>query len=159
MHEVDMIVNGVNRTESIPADATLLHALRDRLDLTGPKAVCEVGTCGGCTVLIDDLPVYSCLVLAVECDRQRIDTVEGLSDGADLSALQESFASCDALQCGYCTPGQLMSLEGLRRANPTPDSEEIMASIQGNLCRCGAYRHILDAAHRVFDVEQPGCGR
>ena len=148
-----MVVNGVSRRTATPDGEVLLHSLRDRLDLTGPKAVCEVGTCGACTVLVDDVAVYSCLVLTAECDGRRIDTVEGLGDGSELSGLQEAFAACDALQCGYCTPGQLMSLEGLRRARPEPDLDAVVGAVQGNLCRCGAYRHILEAACSAFGVD------
>lgn len=143
-------VNGRNRTTLVDAGDSLLHTIRDEFELTGAKPVCEVGTCGACTVLLDDRAVYSCLVLAAECDGRRVDTVEGLADGSALSPLQAAFAECDALQCGYCTPGQLMSLEGLRRSNPTPDHDEIERSVQGNLCRCGAYRHILEAARSAL---------
>ncbi|WP_040494764.1 (2Fe-2S)-binding protein [Ilumatobacter nonamiensis] len=147
-------VNGRTRHADVDAGATLLHTIRDEFDLTGAKPVCEVGTCGACTVLLDDVAVYSCLVLGAECEGRRVDTVEGLADGSELSPLQTSFAQCDALQCGYCTPGQLMSLEGLRRNNPDPSDDEIESAVQGNLCRCGAYRHILEAAHRAFGDER-----
>lgn len=146
-------VNGRRRRTDVAAGATLLDTIRDEFELTGAKPVCEVGTCGACTVLLDDVAVYSCLVLGAECDERRVDTVEGLADGPDLSPLQASFAECDALQCGYCTPGQLMSLEGLRRDNPSPSTDEIESAVQGNLCRCGAYRHILEAARRAFGDE------
>ena len=146
-HDISIEVNTTLRRTAVGAGETLLDTVRNRFALTGAKAVCEVGTCGACTVLVDDQPVYSCLMLAVECDGRRVDTVEGLSDGPIPSPLQAAFAECDALQCGYCTPGQLMSLEGLRRNNSTPDDDDIERAIEGNLCRCGAYRHILDAAH------------
>lgn len=150
VHQISVAVNGTARRITIEASTTLLDSLRTEFGLTGAKPVCEVGTCGACTVLLDDAAVYSCLVLGAECDDARVDTVEGLADGNELSALQRSFAECDALQCGYCTPGQLMSLEGLRRADPSPDRTAIEQAVQGNLCRCGAYRHILEAAEAAF---------
>lgn len=145
-------MNGESRRLAVEAGTTLLHALRDELELTGAKPSCEAGTCGACTVLVDDRAVYSCLVLAAECDGQRVDTVEGLADGSHPSPLQEAFAECDALQCGFCTPGQLMSLEGLRRESAAPDMADVEEAVQGNLCRCGAYRHILEAAEKALVV-------
>ncbi len=148
-HDMRMEVNGRARRMSVDSGTTLLHAVRDQLGLTGAKPSCEVGTCGACTVLIDDEAVYSCLVLAAECDGRRVDTVEGLDhDGP--SPLQQAFAECDALQCGFCTPGQLMSLEGLRRSNPDPTTEDVEHAVEGNLCRCGAYRHILAAGEQAL---------
>ncbi|WP_420451921.1 (2Fe-2S)-binding protein [Ilumatobacter sp.] len=152
LHEITVEVNSTTRRASFDPGTTLLDALREEFSLTGAKPVCEVGTCGACTVLVDDRAVYSCLTLAAECDGRRVDTVEGLADGQELSALQRSFAECDALQCGYCTPGQLMSLEGLRRSDREPDREAIEHAVQGNLCRCGAYRHILDAAEAALSA-------
>ena len=148
--EITVEVNGRARRTTVDPGATLLETVRDDFALTGAKAVCEVGTCGACTVLLDDRAVYSCLTLAAECDGHRVDTVEGLADGRELSPLQRAFAEFDALQCGYCTPGQLMSLEGLRRAEPSPDRASIERAVQGNLCRCGAYRHILEAAEAAL---------
>ena len=147
---VSVTVNGRPRHVAVEAGDSLLSTLRDGVGLTGAKPACEVGTCGACTVLLDDEAVYSCLVLGVECEGRRVDTVEGLADGASLSSLQTAFVECDALQCGFCTPGQLMSLEGLRRRNPTPSTDDIERAIQGNLCRCGAYRHILEAAESAL---------
>lgn len=151
--QISVEVNGRDRRVGVDAGSTLLDMIRTEFHLTGAKPVCEVGTCGACTVLLDDRAVYSCLVLAAESDGRRVDTVEGLADGSDLSQLQRSFTECDALQCGYCTPGQLMSLEGLRRSNRSPNDDEIETAVQGNLCRCGAYRHILEAARAGFGAQ------
>lgn len=143
---VTLTVNGRTHPLAIEPRRSLLDALRRDVGLTGTKEVCAMGNCGACTVLVDDAPVYSCLVLAVESEGQSIETVEGLSDGQDLAPLQQAFVDCDALQCGFCTPGQIMSLEGLRRRDPDPDDAAIEHALVGNLCRCGAYRHILEAA-------------
>lgn len=152
-HDITVTVNGRRRQTAVDASSTLLETLREDLGLTGAKPACEVGTCGACTVIVDDIAVSSCLVLAAEVDGCSVDTVEGLADGQTPSKLQSCFASCDALQCGFCTPGQLMSLEALRRSTPNPSAEQIESAVQGNLCRCGAYRHILEAAHQAFDAK------
>ena len=149
-HQIAVSVNGRHRQATVEAGTTLLHAVRDEFELTGAKPVCEVGTCGACTVIVDDEAVYSCLVLAAECDGRSVDTVEGLADENGPSDLQQAFAECDALQCGFCTAGQLMSLEALRRSDSSPGRDAIERSVQGNLCRCGAYRHILEAAEKAL---------
>lgn len=150
---VTLRVNGAERSVAVPTARTLADVLRFDLDLTGTKTVCEQGNCGACTVLVDDLAVYSCLILAVECEGQRVDTVEGLADGATLAPLQRAFAECDALQCGYCTSGQLMSLEGLRRSGDEPTEQAIERAVTGNLCRCGAYNHIRLAARQALGTD------
>jgi len=150
---VSVVVNGRTRRTAVEPGTTLLHALRQEFDLTGAKPACEVGSCGACTVVLDDRAVYSCLVLAAECHGHKVDTVEGLDVGGNPSDLQRSFAECDALQCGFCTPGQLMSLEALRRSDTHPDRQAIETAVQGNLCRCGAYQHILEAAERAFATD------
>jgi xanthine dehydrogenase YagT iron-sulfur-binding subunit len=125
---------------------TLLFVLREKLGLTGSKEGCGRGECGACTVLIDGIPRYACLTLAVEAASTSVTTVEGLLRGEELGPVQSAFVEEDALQCGYCTPGQIMAVEGLLRANPDPSVEEIRTAVSGNLCRCGAYSHILKAA-------------
>lgn len=147
---VHLDVNAISRSVAVEPDRTLLEVLREELGLTGTKAVCEMGDCGACTVLLDDRAVCSCLVLAVEVEGQRVETIEGVADGQTLSPVQQAFVDCDALQCGFCTPGQIMSLEGLSRADRSPSEADIEAAVLGNLCRCGAYRHILDAANRAL---------
>ena len=149
-HTIDLEVNGHAHRLEIPSRRTLLDLLRDQLYLTGTKKVCDMGHCGACTVYRDGLPVLSCLTLAVACDGAEIATVEGLeqTDGT-LSAVQQAFIECDALQCGFCTPGQLMSATALLRDNPDPTEDEIRVGMAGNLCRCGAYQGILDAVQRA----------
>lgn len=143
---VQLDVNHQPRTVAVEPERTLVETLRTDLELTGTKESCGMGDCGSCTVLLDGRAVYACLVLTVECAGHTVETIEGVADGRELSALQEAFVACDAFQCGFCTPGQVMSLEGLRRRVADPTLDDVEVAVQGNLCRCGAYRHILDAA-------------
>lgn len=138
-------VNGHSHQVLVEPRWTLLHVLRERLGLTAAKIGCERGECGSCTVLIDDIPRYACLTLAVEAEGRRIETAEGLMDGERLGQVQASFVKEDGLQCGYCTPGQIMAAEGLLRRNPNPSFDEIRTGMSGNLCRCGTYAHIFNA--------------
>lgn len=140
-------VNGHIHELEITADELLIDTVRERLGLTGAKQPCGMGNCGACTVLLDDAPVYSCLVLTVECDEHTIRTVEGLADGDRLDPVQEAFVAADALQCGFCTPGQVLSVRALLDEVPDPTDDDVAHALTGNLCRCGAYRHILAAAH------------
>lgn len=142
---ITLNVNGRPHPVLVEPRWSLLFVLRERLGLTGAKIGCQRGECGSCTVLIDDIPRYACLTLAVEAEGRRIETVEGLMDGEELGVVQQSFAEADGLQCGYCTPGQIMAAEGLLRANPDPSFDEIRIGMSGNLCRCGAYAHIFNA--------------
>jgi len=128
---------------------TLLSFLRDVLGLTGTKCGCEIGECGACTVLINGKAVNSCLVLAPQIDGQEITTVEGLAKGSQLHPLQESFLDHDAVHCGFCTPGMLMSAKELLDENPNPTEEEARMAISGNLCRCSGYQQIVDAIVKV----------
>ncbi len=144
-HVITLIVNGLQEELLVPSNMTLLHALRDELGLTGTKNGCEAGECGACTVLVNGEPMNSCLVLAVELDGQEITTVEGLAVGGELTPLQEKFAELNAVQCGYCTPGVLMSATALLKRNPHPTEEEITEALVGNLCRCTGYQRIIDA--------------
>jgi xanthine dehydrogenase YagT iron-sulfur-binding subunit len=133
---------------------SLLFVLRERLGLTGAKMGCERGECGSCTVLIDDLPRYACMTLAVEAEGCDIITLEGLMNGETLGDVQEAFLEHDAFQCGYCTPGQIMAVEGLLRAKPEPSADEIRKGVSGNLCRCGAYTHIFQAVKRAAELKR-----
>lgn len=128
---------------------TLLDALRVDCGLTGTKKCCDMGNCGACTVVVNGEAVYSCLMLASECEGAEVSTVEGLASGDQLHPLQQAFMDEDAFQCGYCTAGQLMSLKALFDTTPDADEEAIRLAVAGNLCRCGAYRHILAAAASV----------
>ncbi|WP_034608301.1 (2Fe-2S)-binding protein [Megalodesulfovibrio gigas] len=142
---LSLTVNGVARTVLAEPRWTLLHVLRECLGITSPKPGCERGECGSCTVLVDGVARYACLMLAFEAQGRNIETVEGLMDGERLGPVQQAFLEEDALQCGYCTPGQIMAAEALLRQQPDPTLEEIRVGMSGNLCRCGAYRHILTA--------------
>ncbi|MGD8308402.1 MAG: (2Fe-2S)-binding protein [Chromatiales bacterium] len=142
---VDLDVNGKTHAVLVEPRWSLLYVLREELGLTAAKIGCERGECGSCTVLIDDVPRYACLTLAVEAQGVRIETAEGLMEGERLGQVQASFVKEDGLQCGYCTPGQIMAAEGLLRANPDPSFDEIRTGMSGNLCRCGAYTHIFNA--------------
>ncbi len=138
-------VNGETRAVAFPTHHTLLEVLREELALTGTKHGCELGECGACTVLVDGLPVLSCLVLAAEMDGREIETVEGMQIGNRLHPLQETFADLGAAQCGYCTPGILMAAKALIAHNPKPAEGEIREALSGNLCRCTGYHKILQA--------------
>ncbi|MEW6336892.1 MAG: (2Fe-2S)-binding protein [Acidobacteriota bacterium] len=149
-------VNGRQHRVLVEPRWTLLQVLREKLGLTGTKPGCERGECGACTVLFDGVPRYACLTLAVEAEGHEITTVEGLMDGEALGPVQQAFAEEDALQCGYCTPGQIMAAEGLLRAKPQPTLEEIRVAMSGNLCRCGAYPHIVKAVRRAAGARRGG---
>ncbi len=150
-------VNGRTHKLLVEPRWTLLYVLRDRLGLTGTKPGCERGECGACTVLVDGVPRYSCLTLALEAAGKEITTVEGLLKGEELGPTQRAFAEEDAFQCGYCTPGQVMAAEGLLRENPRPAIDEVRLGMSGNLCRCGAYAHIFKAVRRAAQLRRaPG---
>jgi xanthine dehydrogenase YagT iron-sulfur-binding subunit len=138
-------VNGERHTLELPNRATLLDTLRDNLGLTGTKMGCDQGHCGACTVLVDGLAVYSCSQLAVLTDGRDIRTIEGLERDGRLDPVQEAFIAADAMQCGYCIPGQIMSARALLDRNPHPVDGEVREALCGNLCRCGAYMNFLKA--------------
>jgi aerobic-type carbon monoxide dehydrogenase small subunit (CoxS/CutS family) len=134
---------------TVSGSQTLLHVLREQLRLTGTKEGCGAGECGACTVIMDGQAVNACLILAPEANGKVISTVEGLACGETLTPLQESFIDHSALQCGFCTPGMLMSAEAMLRENPTPTREEINRNMSGNLCRCTGYKKIVEAIEDV----------
>ena len=140
-----LTVNGRRQSLDVEPRRTLVEALRTDLGLTGTKVACDMGNCGACTVLVDGEAIYSCLTLAVNCADKTITTVEGLGDAGNLDKLQQAFIQHDALQCGFCTPGQLMAAHALLQRHPHPSEEEVIAGMSGNLCRCGAYRGIAKA--------------
>jgi xanthine dehydrogenase YagT iron-sulfur-binding subunit len=150
---VNLSVNGIRRSLVVESRWSLLYVLREKLGLHATKVGCERGECGACTVLIDAVPRYACLTLAVEAQGSEIVTLEGLMHGEQLGAVQQAFAEHDAFQCGYCTPGQIMSAEGLLRGNPAPKPDEIRMAMSGNLCRCGAYAHIHRAIGRAAELK------
>lgn len=142
-------VNGARHAVSVPSDATLLRLLREDLLLTGAKRGCNQGVCGACTVWIDGAPVRACLTLAANVGEREVTTIEGIGEQGRLTALQEAFVNHGAMQCGFCTPGMVMSLEAFLRDNPAPDRSALRASLSGQLCRCTGYSKILDAAMAV----------
>ncbi len=144
-HGVSVDVNGEQIEMEVPARRLLVHFIRDDLGLTGTHIGCDTGNCGACTVHLDGEPVKSCMLLAVQADGVRIITVEGLAADGELTALQRSFNEHHALQCGYCTPGMLMSATALLERNPSPSEEEVRVALQGNICRCTGYVNIVEA--------------
>ena len=144
---LNLKVNGAARSVSVEPRVTLLEALRNQLDLTGAKPVCERGGCGACTVLLDGAPVVSCLMLAADAEGHEITTVEGIGTPEKMSPLQAAFVEKDAMQCGFCTPGFIVSGTALLAKNPHPTLDEVKAGLAGNLCRCGTYGRIFEAVH------------
>jgi xanthine dehydrogenase YagT iron-sulfur-binding subunit len=147
-------INGRTHKLLVEPRWSLLHVLRERLGLTGTKVGCERGECGSCTVLIDGKPRYACMMLALEAEEMEIVTLEGLMEGEQLGEVQQAFLEEDGFQCGYCTPGQIMAVEGLLRAHANPSLEEIRVGVSGNLCRCGAYPNIFKAARRAAELKR-----
>ncbi len=151
MELVTLRVNGGVHALAVEPRRTLLDALRHDLYLTGAKKVCDMGDCGACTVLVDGRAMYACLLLAVDCDGWQITTIEGLTHDDALDPVQQAFLAADAFQCGFCTPGQIMSLRALLDETPAPSDEQILRAVSGNLCRCGAYRNILRAGRMAAE--------
>jgi aerobic carbon-monoxide dehydrogenase small subunit len=147
--EVAVTVNGTLYERDVEPRKLLIHFLRDDLDLTGSHIGCDTGNCGACSVIVDGRLLKSCMLLAVQANGSEIETVEGLADGDNLTKLQQAFSDHHALQCGYCTPGMLMSATALLRSNPSPSEEEIRKALQGNICRCTGYWNIVEAVKSV----------
>lgn len=152
---VQLSVNGQRHALALEPRRVLLDVLRDDLGLTGAKKVCDMGNCGACTVLVDGRPMYSCLMLALDWREAAITTIEGLGEPGQLDPVQQAFITADAYQCGFCTPGQIMSVKGLLDTTPEPTDAQIMRALSGNLCRCGAYGNIMRAA-RIAAGRDPG---
>jgi aerobic-type carbon monoxide dehydrogenase small subunit (CoxS/CutS family) len=138
-------VNGESYEREVDARRLLIHFIRDDLDLTGSHIGCDTGNCGACSVLVDGVLLKSCMMLAIQADGTKIETVEGLAQDGELTELQQAFSDHHALQCGYCTPGMLMSATALLRQNGAPSEDEIRKAIQGNICRCTGYINIVEA--------------
>ncbi|MFL5968109.1 MAG: (2Fe-2S)-binding protein [Gaiellaceae bacterium] len=143
--DVNVTVNGDRYERDVDARKLLIHFLRDDLNLTGSHIGCDTGNCGACSVIVDGVLLKSCMMLAVQADGASIETVEGLAQDGELTTLQKAFSDHHGLQCGYCTPGMLMSATALLRANPHPSEDEIRKAIQGNICRCTGYVNIVEA--------------
>ena len=148
-HDITLAVNGEQVRARVDARMTLVDFLREELSLTGSHVGCEHGVCGACTLRVDGEIARGCLMLAVQCDGRRVDTIEGLSDGGEISDLQRAFVERNALQCGFCTPGMLFAAQELLLADGAPTRTEIRAQLAGNYCRCTGYHAIVDAVEAV----------
>jgi len=148
-HEVAIVVNGEEVRERIDARKTLVDFLREELALTGSHVGCEHGVCGACSVRVDGVVVRGCLMLAVQCDGARVETIEGVADTDEITDLQQAFVARNALQCGYCTPGMLLTAQELLARGGVPSREQIRAHLSGNYCRCTGYQSIIDAVEAV----------
>src|SRR5687767_3037065 len=144
--KVSLNINGETKTADVEPRTTLLNTLRDHLSLTGAKKICDRGSCGGCTVIADGKPVYSCMMLAVDAQGKKITTVEGLGTPENMSPVQQAFVENDALMCGFCTPGFVVSCTALLQKNPNPTVSDVKAACAGNICRCGTYPRVFEAA-------------
>jgi xanthine dehydrogenase YagT iron-sulfur-binding subunit len=154
MAPLTVTVNGRRHRMLVEPRWSLAYVIRERLQLTGTKVGCDRGECGACTVLIDGVPRYACLTLAVEADGAQVTTIEGLMSGEELGVVQQAFAEKDAFQCGFCTPGQVVAAEGLLRATANPTVDQVRQGMSGNLCRCGAYKHIFQAVARAAELRK-----
>jgi carbon-monoxide dehydrogenase small subunit len=154
--ETTITVNGTPVTRRVPARQHLIDFLRDAIGLTGSHIGCEHGVCGACTIRVDGEIVRGCLMLAVQADGRKVDTIEGLSDSGDLAELQKAFHEHNALQCGFCTPGMLMAAQDLVRTKPEASREEIREHLCGNYCRCTGYHAIVDAVEEVLEQRKGG---
>ena len=144
---IELTVNGETCELAVEPQTTLLEALRDHIGLTGSKEACGTGECGTCTVLMEGRPILSCLTLAVDCQKQPVLTIEGLSEGLKLTPVQQAFHEYGAIQCGFCTPGMVLSVTALLEENPKPTKEEIAKALEGHLCRCTGYNKIMEAVN------------
>ena len=145
-YEIKLKVNGRDYELEVESDERLVDVLRERLNLTGAKKGCEVGVCGSCTVIVDNMAVNSCLMLALEADGRSITTIEGIARGSKLHPIQKAFVEHGAAQCGFCSPGMVMSVKALLDENKNPSEDEIKKHLVGNLCRCTGYKKIIEAA-------------
>ena len=167
-HAISVTVNGSREVLEVPSNMTLLQMLREKLALTGTKNGCEAGECGACTVLVDERPVNACMMLAVEVDGREVTTIEGLAQGGELHVLQQAFVEHNAVQCGFCTPGMLMSALALLERSSSPTDDEVREALVGNLCRCTGYLRVIQAVrtaanraaataeHRSLGASSPG---
>ena len=152
MTDVTLKINGETRTAAVPPETTLLKMLRESFNLTGAKLGCDVGDCGACPVIVDGLPVNSCLMLAGQSDGREVLTIEGLATPDHLHPIQKTFEDCASLQCGFCGPGVIMSAKALLDANPNPSVAEIRDALAGNLCRCTGYTKMIEAVQQAAQV-------
>lgn len=153
---IELKVNGRRREVAIEPSKLLLDALREDLDLTGSKRGCDDSSCGACAVLVDSVPMLSCTLLAASCEGQQITTVEGVSEHGSLAAIQKAYGDWGGAQCGYCTPGFMMTVTHLLAENPRPTEEEVRAALSSNLCRCTGYSQMYQAIKAAIEAEQKG---
>src|SRR5213075_2939288 len=153
---IELRINGRSRELAIEPSKLLLDALRQDLQLTGSKRGCDDSSCGACTVLIDGVPMLSCTLLAASCEGQEITTVEGVSEHGSLAAIQKAYGDWGGAQCGYCTPGFIMTVKSLLAENPNPSEQEVRHALSGNLCRCTGYNQMYQAIHAAIKAEQKG---
>jgi carbon-monoxide dehydrogenase small subunit len=146
-----IIINGRSREFDVPPQTLLLNLLREELDLTGSKYGCGIGECGACTILLEEEPVLGCMTLAVDCDGKSVETIEGMNKGNKLHPIQESYLEEGAVQCGFCTPGFIMTTKALLAENPEPDEDEIREYLKGNICRCTGYVNIVKAVQSTAE--------
>jgi len=158
MKSVELTVNGERRTLEVEPNKTLLEALRDEMQLTGTKRGCDIGACGACTVIVDGEAILSCMTQAARCEGKTVTTVEGLARNGHLHPLQASAIAHGAVQCGYCTPGWLMSAKALLDRNPAPTRDEVTNAIAGNFCRCTGYKKIVESIMAVSSLELSDAG-
>lgn len=156
MQNVTFVLNGRSVTVEVSPSLTLIELLRDKLNLTGTKEGCKSGACGACTVLLDGDPVNSCLVPALKVEERRVETIEGLGEPGNLHPIQQAFLDHGALQCGYCTPGMILSVKALLDKKSKPSTWEIKEAISGNLCRCGSYIQIVEAVESLLKEPERG---
>lgn len=153
---IELKVNGRSREVAVEPCKLLLDVLREDLELTGSKRACDDSSCGACTVLVDGVPMLSCTLLAASCEGQEITTVEGVTEHGSLAAIQKAYGDWGGAQCGYCTPGFIMTVKGLLAANPNPTEEDVRGALSGNLCRCTGYNQMYDAIKAAIEAEQKG---
>lgn len=153
---ITLLVNGEARQVTVEPRTTLLEALREGLNLTGTKQVCDRGQCGACTVMVEDKPVLSCMTLALDARKKPVTTVEGLAEGGELTPLQAAFVEHDGLMCGFCTPGFVVTATALLKQHATPTMEEIKQGLSGNLCRCGTYPKVFEAVQAAAKNQRKG---
>ncbi len=151
---ITLKVNGTQHQVAVEPRQTLLDVVRNMLDITGPKPICERGSCGGCTVLLNGQPVYSCMMLALDAVGKEITTVEGLATGGKLDPVQTAFVQHDAQMCGFCTPGFVVSVRALLNRNPNPTLDDVKQAVSGNLCRCGTYPRVFEAALTAAKIQR-----
>ena len=152
---IELSINGETCELAVEPNTTLAEAIREQVGLTGTKEACGTGECGTCTVLIDGRPILSCLTLAVDCRNQDILTIEGLAEGETLTPVQQAFQDCGAIQCGFCTPGMVLSTTALLEASPHPSTQDIRKALEGHLCRCTGYNKIFEAVRQAADAAAP----